>query len=147
MCVVGKMACTCPSPPVEFKDHLLLAVGSLLSPCDPRDWVQITGLIARTFTNRATLLVLLFRFFLSAYMCAYIYGHMMEGVHVWEMPHLAWGVLLNRSITLDLVHWTQNSHECLVKLSGLVQGNTWLCLTSARITGGPARVPDISASP
>lgn len=72
---------------------------------------------------------------------------MIEGMHVREMPHLAWGVLLNCSITLNLVHCTQNSHECLVELAGLLQGNTWLCLTSARITGGPARVPDISVSP
>lgn len=101
MYVVGKVACICPA---SVWSTWLQAVGSLLMPRDPRDCVQITGLIARTFPNGAILLVLLFRFFSVYDMCAYIDVHMGEGGQVWEMPHLAWGALLNCSNTLNLVH-------------------------------------------
>lgn len=74
--LLGKWPAHAPASVWRSRTTWLQAVGSLLVPRDPRDWVQITGWIARTFPNGAIFLVLLFRFFFCVwYLCIYWCSH------------------------------------------------------------------------
>lgn len=74
--LLGKWPAQAPASVWRSRTTWLQAVGSLLVPRGPRDWVQITDLIARTFPNGAIFLVLLFRFFFCVwYLCIYWCSH------------------------------------------------------------------------